>query len=145
MVILSHFMNESFKRWTDQYLIDPHHQPEEFSRLLYFAPFVVFAVSNHPDPRFSYANESSQKLFLYNWNEFTALPSTTPIEPSDFPQSQRMLDECSSQGFSKAFEGIRITSTGKRFKIGRTILWNIIDDSGRKIGKAVVFNKWEFI
>jgi hypothetical protein len=37
---------------------------------------------------------------------------------------------------------VRITRTGRRFKIERAIVWNLIDAAGTIHGQAATFDQW---
>ena len=41
--------------------------------------------------------------------------------------------------------GVRISKTGKRFKIDQAIIWNISDAHGRYCGQAATFDTWQFL
>ena len=54
------------------------------------------------------------------------------------------LKETTEKGYSH-FSTIRITKTGKRFKINNGIVWNIIDDVQKYQGQAAVYSDFYFL
>jgi hypothetical protein len=49
------------------------------------------------------------------------------------------------QGYVDDYQGVRITSDGRRFRIRECILWNVLNETGDKIGQAAKFDRWEFL
>ncbi|HTU26422.1 MAG TPA: MEKHLA domain-containing protein, partial [Pirellulales bacterium] len=47
-----------------------------------------------------------------------------------------------SQGFVDDYQGIRISSTGRRFRIEQAVVWNVLDVTGAKVGQAATFSRW---
>jgi len=45
-------------------------------------------------------------------------------------------------GIIKDYAGIRISATGRRFRIGQAIVWNLIDAAGTCHGQAATFARW---
>ena len=48
----------------------------------------------------------------------------------------------SNDGHMINYSGVRISSTGKRFKIEGATIWNIIDENGHYLGQAAMFKNW---
>ena len=56
-----------------------------------------------------------------------------------------MLATTQRQGYIDNYAGIRISSTGKRFKIDQALVWNLIDDYGNPVGQAATFSDWTWL
>lgn len=54
-------------------------------------------------------------------------------------ERQILLDRVSASGFIDDYAGIRISATGRRFRIERAVVWNLIDPEGRIHGQAATF------
>ena len=106
------------------------------------APFVVLAHNTEPDPRFIYANRTAQNCFEYSWDEFIALPSRFSAEQPDRAERQRLLDAVTRDGFVENGSGIRIAKSGRRFWIEGVTVWQLIDESGQRLGQAAIFSSW---
>ena len=106
------------------------------------APFVALAHNTEPDPRFIYANRTAQVCFEYSWDEFIALPSRFSAEQPDRAERQRLLDAVTRDGFVENGSGIRIAKSGRRFWIEHVTVWQLIDESGQRLGQAAIFSSW---
>jgi hypothetical protein len=45
-------------------------------------------------------------------------------------------------GFVDDYAGVRISRTGKRFRIEQAIVWNVVDAEGKDHGQAATFAHW---
>lgn len=107
------------------------------------APFVVLAHNTEPDPRFIYANRAAQNCFEYSWDEFITLPSRLSAELPDRAERQRLLDTVTRDGFIDNYRGLRIAKSGRHFWIEKAIVWQLIDETGRRRGQAATFSSWQ--
>lgn len=114
----------------------------ERARALYFAPFVVLSHGTEPDPVFNYGNAVAQTLFEFEWDALLRLPSRLSAEPLNRDERQRLLDAVSTHGYIDDYAGIRISRTGRRFRIESATVWNVIDASGTRHGQAATFSQW---
>jgi len=48
-------------------------------------------------------------------------------------------------GFIDDYAGIRISKSGRRFKISRATVWNLISEDGQPCGQAAMFTQWKFL
>ncbi len=121
---------------------EPGESDTDLARRLYEAPFVVLAHHEQPDPCFNYANLAAQQLFERTWDEFIGLPSRLSAEAPERGERERLLARVASHGFIDDYSGVRISSSGRRFRILRATVWNVNDTSGRHIGQAASFSEW---
>jgi hypothetical protein len=135
----------SFRRWTDHDLIDPGASPEICAKNLYHAPFVLLSHDMQPDPIFSYANLSAQKLWNYSWKEFMHLHSRVSAAPDATAERQHLLDRAMQQGYVNHYSGVRVTKAGKKFHISDAIVWNVVDAKEKRHGQAVIFSQWTWL
>jgi hypothetical protein len=112
------------------------------AKRLYHAPFVVLAHDAAPDPVFFYANLAAQKLFELSWWDMVRLPSRHSAEPLAREERRRLLDRVARQGYIDDYAGVRIASSGRRFRIDGATVWNLLDDDGRNVGQAAAFADW---
>ena len=116
----------------------------EFAQALFEAPFVLVSHGTQPDPIFNYGNRKALELWKLDWEDFTRMPSRKTAEQVVQQERDRLLAETAAKGFSN-YSGIRISSTGKRFKIEDGIIWNVLDEQNQRCGQASVFCKYIFI
>ena len=133
----------SLKAVTGRDLIDPQAEPLETARQLYEAPFFVASHDTLGDPILTYGNRIAQDLFEMSWEEFTATPSRYTAEAPNREERARLLAEVTKNRFIDNYSGIRISSTGKRFRIKQATVWNLMDPNGNNAGQAATFSHWE--
>ena len=73
------------------------------------------------------------------------MPSRKTAEPVERSERADMLKRGLQKGFIEDYQGIRITTTGKRFYIENAIIWNLQNDDGVRIGQAATFGEWKFL
>ena len=128
---------ESFQRLTGKPLVD---DPSPVS--LWNAPRVIVAHGTEADPVFFYGNRMALDVFEMDFASFTRLPSRYSAEPMNREERARLLERVSRDGFIDDYAGVRISATGKRFRIGQAVVWNLIDVEGVCHGQAATFDRW---
>lgn len=133
---------ESHFRLVGRPLLRAEVTPSERARALYLAPFVVLSHGVEADPIFCYGNQAAQSLFELEWEELVQLPSRLSAEPMNREERQRLLDSVSSRGFIDDYAGVRVSRSGRRFRIEKATVWNVIDAEGNRHGQAATFSSW---
>ncbi len=133
----------SHRHWTGRDLVDPGLAPAQAARALYHAPFAVLSHDAAAEPRFTYANLAAQRLFEMPWSEIVGLPSRRSAEPVAQAERERLLARVAQQGYIDDYSGVRIAGSGRRFRIRRATVWNLLDAAGRPCGQAACFGDWE--
>ena len=105
----------------------------------------VLAHNTAQDPRFIYANRSAQALFGYDWDEIVTLPSRYSAEAPNRTERQRLLDAVARNGFATGYSGVRISKSGRRFRIEDGLLWELRDEHGVLRGTAATFDRWRYV
>lgn len=144
-------LRSSLQRWTGRDLLDaapppagaPAPDDEDLGRRLFEAPFALLSHGSGADPTFTYANRTALSLFELTWAQLLALPSRLSAEPINQPERARLLAEVAAHGFIDDYAGVRISRTGRRFRIRRATVWPLIDDVGAPCGQAAMFANWE--
>ena len=106
---------------------------------LWEAPHAIVAHGTEPDPIFFFGNRTALTAFETDAASFTALPSRLSAEAPQRDERQRLLDRVSQDGFIDDYAGLRISATGRRFRIERAIVWNLVDGDGIRHGQAATF------
>jgi PAS domain-containing protein len=111
---------------------------------LFEAPHVVLSALGPygSDHLFNYANRRALQLFEYSWDELIGRPSSASAEPVHRDERRRLLDEVGRHGFIENYSGIRISQTGRRFRIHNATVFNLLDEAGHHLGQAATFNDW---
>ena len=135
----------SYQQLFKQELIARTGNPEEESERLFFAPFVVASHGTEEDPIYNYGNKVLLELWERNWEQLTSMPSRLSAETILREERQQILAATSKQGFLENYQCIRISRTGKRYKIDDITLWNITDNHGSFCGQAATFSRWTLL
>lgn len=131
---------ESFERLTGRPLLGATGM--ELAEALWRAPRVIVAHGTEADPVFFYGNEQALACFEMSFEDFTRLPSRYSAEPLAREERARLLTRVSRDGFIDDYAGVRISATGKRFRIEQAVVWNLVDLEGRCHGQAASFDRW---
>lgn len=119
--------------------------PGEDARRVYEAPFVVVSHNNASDPILTFGNRTALELWEMNLETFRQTPSRMTAEPMHRDERARLLERTTRDGYVDDYQGIRISSTGRRFQIEQAIVWNLHDSAGQYIGQAATFDHWTFL
>lgn len=109
------------------------------------APFVLVSHGTEADPILNYGNRTALQLWEMTWDEFTRTPSRFTAEAPNREARAQLLAAVTAQGFIDDYSGIRISKTGRRFRIRQATVWNLIDAMGARCGQAAMFSHWEFV
>ena len=140
----SRILTESYQKLLGRELVVSRDTPEQVSQALFQAPFVVVSHGIEPDPILNYGNQTALKLWSMSWLELTQTPSRFTAEPVNRATRASMLEQAAKQGYIDNYQGIRISSTGKRFAIAQTVIWNLTD-AGQPCGQAATFAHWKWL
>lgn len=106
---------------------------------LWSAPQAVVAHGTEADPVFFFGNRAALAAFECPAERFIAMPSRLSAEAPLRTERQALLDRVRAQGFIDDYAGVRISATGRRFRIEQAVVWNLIDEQGERHGQAAMF------
>ena len=130
---------ESFGRLTGRALVE---MPGDLAAALWTAPRVILAHGTEPDPLFFYGNRAALDLFEVSAADIVRMPSRLSAEAPLREERMRLLDRVTRDGFIDDYAGIRVSASGRRFRIEQAIVWNLIDETGIINGQAATFDRW---
>lgn len=136
---------DSYRQLLGKNLIDSANTPEQLSKALFYVPFVLVSHGTQANPIFNYGNQTALQLWSLSWDEFIKTPSAASAEPIAREERALMLKQAKEQGYIENYQGVRISSEGKRFLIKQVTLWNLTDESGQKCGQAATYPSWEWL
>jgi hypothetical protein len=125
----------SYRRLTGRELVAPGGD-------LWTAPRAIVAHGIEADPIFFFGNRAALARFEMTPEQFATTPSRLSAEPMLREERQALLDRVTRHGFIDDYAGIRISATGRRFRIEAATVWNLIDEHGRVHGQAATFDRW---
>jgi hypothetical protein len=106
---------------------------------LWHAPVAVVAHGTEPDPVFFFGNRAALLAFDSDLAAFTAMPSRLSAEAPLREERQHLLDRVTRDGFIDDYAGVRISASGRRFRIKDAVVWNLVDSQGLRQGQAACF------
>ncbi len=130
---------DSYARLLGQPLVDAD---GDIGPALWEAPRVIVAHGTEVDPVFFYGNRLALRAFDMEWADFIRLPSRYSAEPLAREERARLLDRVTRDGYIDDYAGVRISAKGRRFRIEKAVVWNLIDGSGQIHGQAATFENW---
>jgi len=110
---------------------------------LYNAPMAVLSHGTQEDPIFNFGSAMALERFELSWEELTKLPSRFSAEAPNREERKKLLDRVNKDGYIDDYQGVRISSSGKRFLIRRATVWNLTNEMGEYLGQAAAFDQWE--
>ena len=135
----------SYRQLTGRELVSAGRSDEARAEELFEAPFFVASHNELEDPVLTYGNRTALELFELSWEDFTATPSRFTAESPERSERERLLSTVARQGFIDDYSGIRISKSGRRFRIHQATVWNLLDRAGVKVGQAATFADWEYL
>lgn len=136
---------DSFARLLGRELVSREGSAADQAERLFRAPFVVVSHGTEADPVLNYGNAAALALWEMPWDEFTRTPSRLTAEPVHRDERARLLARTRAHGFVDDYSGIRISKSGRRFRIEQAIVWNLTDEAGGHRGQAATFDRWNDI
>jgi hypothetical protein len=132
----------SFANLLGRGLVSREGTPQDQAERLFRAPFVVVSHGTEADPILNYGNAAALALWEMMPGQFTQTPSRLTAEPMHRDERARLLERTRRDGYVDDYSGVRISATGKRFRIERAIVWNLTDAAGNHRGQAATFSAW---
>lgn len=133
---------DSYKRLTGQDLIP---SGGDVASALWELPRVILAHGTQADPIFFYGNRMALELFELTPSQIIQMASRLSAEPLEREARESLLQRVSQNGFIDDYEGVRVSSSGRRFMIRRATVWNLVDRYGQLHGQAATFSDWDLL
>lgn len=105
--------------------------PEDLDDL----PAVVLCHDTADDPVFVFANRAARDL----WEApLLGMPSRLTAPPAQRAERAVAL---AGGGVVRGYSGVRISATGRLFRIEDATVWPVTDAAGRRVGQAATFTR----
>lgn len=135
----------SYRKFTGRDLLPGLFNPLGLSKNLFAAPFVLVSHGTEADPILNYGNATALALWEMSWDELTRTPSRLTAEAPLREERARLLAAVNERGFIDDYSGVRISKSGRRFRISRATVWNLVTERGEPYGQAAMFDRWESV
>ena len=117
----------------------------DVAQALWDAPLAIVAHGTQTDPLFFFGNRQALALFEMTPQAFITLPSRLSAEPELRSERAALMARVTQDGFINDYSGVRISATGRRFRIQQATVWNLDDAAGTRHGQAAAFSDWTFL
>ncbi len=107
---------------------------------LWLHPAAIVAHDTAEDPIFFFGNCAALIAFEIDFAAFVRLPSRLSAEPALRAEREALLARVTASGMIRDYSGIRLSATGRRFRIDQAVVWNLIDEAGVRHGQAAMFD-----
>ncbi|MFC4778857.1 MEKHLA domain-containing protein [Paenibacillus sp. GCM10023252] len=134
---------ESYNKLLGRRLLDEQGEHLSLSQQLDQSAIIVLSHGTEADPILNYGNQAALALWEMGWSEFTRMPSRQTAEPMIQEERDRFMQQVAEQGYVEGYTGIRISASGRRFRIMDAVVWNLTDEQGAYCGQAAAFEQWE--
>jgi hypothetical protein len=138
-------MARNLKRWTGRDLMPGDLADAGLAEKVFHAPFVLVSHGTGDDPVLNYGNQAALALWEMSWAELTRTPSRLTAEAPNREERARLLAAVTARGYIDDYSGVRISKTGRRFRIQQAVVWNLVGDGEEYLGQAAMFAQWEFL
>jgi hypothetical protein len=135
----------SFQHWMGRELLPGVPVGPALAAGIFGAPFVLVSHGTEPDPILNYGNQVALNLWEMTWEELTSTPSRLTAEAPNREERARLLARVTRDGFIDNYSGVRISKSGRRFRIDQAIVWNLLTAAGEAAGQAARFERWELL
>ncbi|MCC8996051.1 MAG: MEKHLA domain-containing protein [Nitrosomonas sp.] len=135
----------SYAYWTKSELIQRIGTPLTQAETLFHSALVVVSHGAESDPILNYGNQIALELWEMDWESFTRTPSRLTAESMNREERSHMLARAETEGYISNYHGVRISSSGKRFRVDNAIIWTVRANNGENIGQAATFSDWQFL
>ena len=144
-VAQTQILARSLKHFTQRDLLPGDFPPPELAEKIFHAPFVIVSHGTEADPVLNFGNAAALALWEMSWAELTRTPSRLTAEAPDREERARLLAAVAERGFIDDYSGVRISKSGRRFRIARATVWNLLTEAGQPCGQAAMFREWELL
>lgn len=140
----SKLLVQSYNRITRQQLIQGNSELDSIEGL-FTTSKIILSHGTEADPILNYGNQAALSLWEMTWEQFIAMPSKLTAEPMIREEREVFLHQVTKNGFIDNYYGIRISSSGRKFKIMNAVVWNLVDTEGIYRGQAAAFEQYEYL
>lgn len=137
-------MLENLKKWTGYDLIEEYgFSLDTLGEQVFNADFYLLSHDIAADPILNYGNNRVLERWEVSWEELTNMHSKDTAKSVDRSARAAMMEQAKMYNYINGYSGIRVSKTGKEFKILDGIIWNLFTSNGKFYGQAAWFKSVE--
>jgi MEKHLA domain len=95
------------------------------------------------DPVLNYGNQRVLDLWEVDWAELVEMHSRATAKPVDQSARSTIMEHVKKHNYMSGYSGVRVSKTGKEFKILDGTIWNVFTSNGDFYGQAAWFRSIE--
>jgi hypothetical protein len=138
--IRARWILRSYRHWAGEDLIEAAEDDDDArARALFDAPLAVLAHDRRDDPLCIYMNAAALAAFELTLEDAAAFPTRRTAAPDDRAERSVALAGAADARLVRGYSGVRVSSTGRRFRLTDGRIWTVLDDAGRTVGQAAAF------
>jgi MEKHLA domain len=97
------------------------------------------------DPILNYGNRRVLELWEISWAELTQMHSRETAKSSDRASRSAVMEQVAAQNYVREYSGVRVSKTGREFRILDVTIWNLFTSDRQPYGQAAWFKTYESI
>jgi MEKHLA domain len=133
-------MLENLQRWTGYDLMKEYgFSLDTLGAEVFNADFYILSHNNATDPILNYGNKQVLDLWEVSWEELTTMHSKDTTKPVDRQARSVMMEQAKIHNYVNGYSGVRVSKTGKEFKILDGTIWNLFVNNDEPYGQAAWF------
>jgi hypothetical protein len=109
------------------------------------ADFYLLSHNCDADPILNYGNQRVLDLWEISWSELTKMYSRETAKSSDRASRSAVMQQVAAQNYVSGYDGIRVSKTGREFRILDVKIWNLFTSDRQLCGQAAWFKTYESI
>ncbi|KAK3252267.1 hypothetical protein CYMTET_38430 [Cymbomonas tetramitiformis] len=116
------------------------------AKALYEADFLLLSHGSGDNPHFDYANKKALEVFEMTWAQMQETPSSkSAADAAEIQEDRRRaLAQAETDGVCKGYSGLRVSTSGREFRIEDGVIWTLLGADDQKVGQAAFVPKWKF-
>jgi hypothetical protein len=109
------------------------------------ADFYLLSHNCDRDPILNYGNQRVLDLWEISWSELTQMYSHETAKSSDRASRSAVMQQVAVHNYVSGYDGIRVSKTGREFRILDVTIWNLFTSDRQPSGQAAWFKSYESI
>jgi MEKHLA domain len=135
---------ENLHRWTGRDLRQEYgFSLATLGEQVFHADFYLLSHNCDRDPLLNYGNHRVLELWEISWTELTQMHSRETAKSIDRASRSAVMQQVAAQNYVSGYSGIRVSKTGREFRILDVTIWNLFTIDGQPSGQAAWFKTYE--
>jgi MEKHLA domain len=118
---------------------------DKLGEQIFDADFYLLSHNCAADPILNYGNHRVLELWEISWTELTKMHSRETAKSSDRASRSAIMQQVAAQNYVRGYSGVRVSKTGREFRILDVTIWNLFTRDGKFYGQAAWFKNYEWI